>query len=311
VSVFRFLAQHPREGFTLSELARRLDLNKATCHAMFTAMETHGLLLRHPVTKAYTLGPALIGLAEAVAPSEYHALEMARAKMDELSEDLGLAAIVSGRVGDEMVVLARRLPPGYVPPSGRPPTIGTRSAWAPPIGAIFTAWADESVQRAWLDRTDETHRGERREHYEARLEEIRQRGYEVGLVHDSRSRLLRAVRNADEAANPQELRQLVMDLLDHLQDDDGVAASGAGGKQMLYSITAPVFGSGGDVVISITIDGFSKPLGRREIERYGNRLAHSADQVTRAIHGQFPTGWPAAKSVPAKSVPAKSGTAKR
>ena len=62
VAVLNFLAAHPDESFTLSELARRLDLNKATCHALLMPLTQAGYLLRHPTRMNYTLGPALDGV---------------------------------------------------------------------------------------------------------------------------------------------------------------------------------------------------------------------------------------------------------
>src|SRR5205807_5671765 len=46
VAVLNFLTAHPDESFTLSELARRLDLNKATCHALLMTLTDAGYLLR-------------------------------------------------------------------------------------------------------------------------------------------------------------------------------------------------------------------------------------------------------------------------
>ena len=60
VRVLDFLAAHPDDRFTLSELARRLELNKATAHALLVTLTDSGYLLRHPTDMTYSLGPALI-----------------------------------------------------------------------------------------------------------------------------------------------------------------------------------------------------------------------------------------------------------
>ena len=52
VAVLNFLAAHPDESFTLSELSRRLDLNKATCHALLMTLTQAGYLLRHPTRRS-------------------------------------------------------------------------------------------------------------------------------------------------------------------------------------------------------------------------------------------------------------------
>src|SRR4029450_12633950 len=53
VAVLELLANHPEERFTLSEGARRCDLNKATAHALLSALADHGVLLRHPAAQRY------------------------------------------------------------------------------------------------------------------------------------------------------------------------------------------------------------------------------------------------------------------
>src|SRR5207248_704067 len=60
VAVLNFLTAHPDESFTLSELARRLGLNKATCHALLMTLTEAGYVLRHPTRMTYMLGPALV-----------------------------------------------------------------------------------------------------------------------------------------------------------------------------------------------------------------------------------------------------------
>ena len=65
VAVLELLADHPDERFTLSEVARRCGLNKATAHALLSALTAHGILLRHPEEKRYSLGPRLIAIGDA------------------------------------------------------------------------------------------------------------------------------------------------------------------------------------------------------------------------------------------------------
>jgi DNA-binding IclR family transcriptional regulator len=67
VTVLEFLAARPDERFTLSELARGCDLNKATAHALLTELTARGVLLRHPDEKRYSLGPRLVPVGDAAA----------------------------------------------------------------------------------------------------------------------------------------------------------------------------------------------------------------------------------------------------
>ena len=51
VSVIELLAEHPDRGFSLTEVCRRLDLNKATAHALLSS-------LTRPGATAFTVMPS-------------------------------------------------------------------------------------------------------------------------------------------------------------------------------------------------------------------------------------------------------------
>ena len=48
ISVLNFLAAHPADPFTLSDLADRLDINVASAHALLGVLTDAGYLVRHP-----------------------------------------------------------------------------------------------------------------------------------------------------------------------------------------------------------------------------------------------------------------------
>jgi len=291
--VLRFLAAHPGEPFTLSELARHLGLNKATCHAMFAAMTEHGVIVRNPSSKTYSLGPTLITLAESVAPDKSRAVECVRGEMEALTEELGLASIVTGLLNDDTVILARRLPNDYRAPTGRVFDLGNRQSWAPPVGPVFAAWAAPEDTQRWLDRGFDG-ATDRRPYYERRLGEIRRRGYDVGLASDPRTRLLKAVMLLDDQTGP-DARDAIRELLEDLDKDreeTPVELGRSDREHLVFHMTAPIFGRSSDVVITLTLDGFDKPMSDRDIRAIGERLLDSTERVTSAIHGRFPADWP-------------------
>ena len=91
VAVLELLADHPDERFTLSEVARRCGLNKATAHALLSALTAHGILLRHPDEKRYSLGPRLVAIGDA-ARRGYTAVDFAPPVLGRLAADTGLSA---------------------------------------------------------------------------------------------------------------------------------------------------------------------------------------------------------------------------
>lgn len=107
IAVLNFLAAHPGERFTLSEVARSLHLNKATLHALLSAMTESGYLVRDPAQKSYGLGPALIALGNS-ALGTYPAADYAVPEMQGLSDELGLDCVASAAIHDEIVILDRK-----------------------------------------------------------------------------------------------------------------------------------------------------------------------------------------------------------
>ena len=148
VAVLELLASHPDERFTLSEVARRCELNKATAHALLSALSDHGVLLRHPGEKRYSLGPRLIAIGDA-ARRGYTALDFVGPVLDGLVARTGLWARAWRRVDDHAVEAAEAGRPPDRPGSLARPV---RLPLAPPLGVLFVAWSDAPSVEAWLAR---------------------------------------------------------------------------------------------------------------------------------------------------------------
>jgi len=277
MAVLDFLAAHPGESFTLSELARRLDLNKATAHALLNSLTAAGYLLRHPARMTYTLGPALIALG-AAAQQQFEAADFAREEMRSLSDELGLECLATTAVGDDMLIVAR---------AGAPRALGTvqpgqRLPLTPPLGSVFMAWAaDDEVER-WLRRAPDEDAGQ----YRAGLEAVRRRGYAVGLEADPRATLGRTLADLTHDAPA---RRLVEQLLDELGHQEYILTTvDRQGRYLVNHLVAPVFGPSGDVVLALSLYGFTGAMTGRQLERYGDRLLEATGNVTKSIHGREP-----------------------
>ncbi|HVM40889.1 MAG TPA: helix-turn-helix domain-containing protein [Acidimicrobiia bacterium] len=288
VSVLNFLAAHPGEDFSLSELSRRLDLNKATAHSMLNALADAGYILRHPARLTFSLGPALIALGNAAQGGGTPVVEFARDEMRQLADRLGLECLATQALGDEIVIVAR---------SGVPRTgalngllqVGQRLPLVPPLGTVFKAWAPPREVERWLAllgrdaSPDEVHR------YGLGLEAARGRGYVVGLEADPRATLGQALRQlaGDERAAPS--RRVVESLIDDLGHEDYILVElDASADYFVNHLVAPVFGPAGDVALALSLFGFPARLSGQEVARYGEALRDACNRVTKSIHGREP-----------------------
>ncbi len=275
IAVLDFLAAHPGEGFTLSELARRLELNKATAHALLATLTDAGYLLRHPTRLTFQLGPSLIALG-AAAHGQFEAADFAREEMRSLSDELGLECLATTAVGDEMLIVSRAGPPRALN-SVQP---GQRLPLTPPLGSVFMAWSDEDAIERWLARAPV----EDAEQYRAGLEATRQRGYAVGLEADPRATLGQALKGL---ADDDRARLLVDQLIDELGHQEYILTSiDRQARYLVNHLVAPVFGPDGDVVLALSLFGFGAAITGKQVESYGERLLDATRNVTKSIHGR-------------------------
>jgi DNA-binding IclR family transcriptional regulator len=277
MTVLDFLAAHPGEAFTLSELARRLELNKATAHALLNSLTAAGYLLRHPTRMTYTLGPALIALG-AAAQHQFEAADFAREEMRSLSDELALECLATTAVGDDMLIVAR---------AGAPRALGTvqpgqRLPLTPPLGSVFMAWAPDADVERWLGRAPAGDAPQ----YRAGLEAVRRRGYAVGLEADPRATLGRALA---DLAHDAPARRMVEQLLDELGHQEYILTSvDRQARYLVNHLVAPVFGPGAEVVLALSLYGFTGAMTGRRLETYGDRLLEATRNVTKSIHGREP-----------------------
>src|ERR687891_2173201 len=161
IAVLNFLAARPNDRFTLSEIARAADLNKATLHAILGALTESGFVLREEERKTYSLGPALVALGGAAVEAN-PAVQLALPHMEALSSELGLDCVASTAIEDQIVILARTA-------SRRPFGInvepGQRLPLSPPLGTVFVAWSSNERIEQYLSKVGPVASKERLERY--------------------------------------------------------------------------------------------------------------------------------------------------
>ncbi|HLM29425.1 MAG TPA: helix-turn-helix domain-containing protein [Acidimicrobiales bacterium] len=278
MAVLELLAGHPDERFTLSEVARRCDLNKATAHALLSTLSEHGVLLRHPQEKRYSLGPRLVAIGEA-ARRGYSAVDFVPAVLEDLSAGTGKWTRAFVRTGDRVEVVAQARAPSDVDRS--------RDVVLPlvaPIGVLWMAWSDAPTVEAWLARAVT---GAAVRPALDVLPVVRRNGFAVTLASPEWRALSepshgRATRKEPE---PGELRALLAalgrrPLLSGIDDRS---------SYQVGEVAAPVFGMSGAVELTVAVSGLDgRELRGDELRAVAERVKAAGDDLTTAIRGRRP-----------------------
>ena len=279
MQILDFLADHPTDAFSLSELARRLEMNKASAHATLNALIDAGYLLRHPTRKDYHLGPRLMTVGEA-ARNQFPVVEFARDELRRLSDDLAMECVASTAVADEMVIVDRA---GPVRPIGVTVAVGFRFPLVPPMGTVFMAWSSPDEIDEWLRRVGPTVDDEELDRYRLALAAVRERGFSAGLDADASRDLSEALARRDAAG-----RRDVGAALTH--DEYQLIALERSDHYRLNHVGAPVFDAEGAVALGVFVVGFRDALTADQVPDYADRLMKATDAITESIHGRRPDG---------------------
>ena len=286
VAILELLAAHPRDRFTLSEVARRCSLNKATAHALLATLSQHGILLRHPDEKRYSLGPRLVEIG-AAALRGYTAIDFAPAALERLSVATGRWCRAFARQEDLVSVVAQARVPADVDPLDP-----VALPLTPPLGALWMAWSDRPTVEAWLARAAAADAvGPSQE----ALPAIRRDGFGVTRASPELRLLSRPVVPAggptaatrrERRPTPDELRALLAAIgRQHLLLIDVEDA----GTYRVADVAAPVFDASGNAALVVAVSGLDDvELRGTEVRALGAQVAATAEALTVAVRGQNP-----------------------
>ena len=277
VQILDFLADHPTDSFSLSELARRLDMNKASAHATLNALVDAGYLLRHPTRKDYHLGPRLMTVGEA-ARNQFPVVEFARGELRRLSDDLGMECVASTAVADELVIVDRA---GPVRPIGVSVAVGHRFPLVPPMGTVFMAWAPADEIDEWLRRVGPEADEAELDRYRQALAAVRERGFSAGLDADTTRDLSETLAGRDEAGR--------RDIAAMAHDEYQLIELEGADEYRLNTLGAPVFDAQGRVVLGLFVAGFRGAQTAEQIPDLADRLMKAAGAITDSVLGHLPS----------------------
>lgn len=286
LAILDLLMANPHQAFGLTEMTRRLNLNKATCHAILTTMANYGFLVQHPKTKAYRLGPSIIAAGNA-AFAQFPVLEYARPELEGLQNELGIGFAVTGRSKLHMVLLALY---GHATPLIDSFQLGLRLPNTAPVAACYTAFSPANQLEAWLTRAH-TSRGEYNEKLDQKLRvsliSIRARGFEVTLKTNAEAELTKQLAHINNSWSLTELEEITNkyqhDLCDESYHLDRIDPKS---RYNVSTISLPVYAYKEVPVMCFVAGSFDKPVLGSQIEEIAARIQQSADRVTALASGQ-------------------------
>ena len=142
------LLSHPENGqMRFSDVVREVELSQATAHAILKTLSDRGWVQRDPVTKTFSLGPAL-SLIGARLDAARPLAHVARAAARRLATAVNMPASVIERTGDDLVITAFEQPKGGAVPASP----NERIPYTAPFGVAFAAWDTPDAQQAWIQR---------------------------------------------------------------------------------------------------------------------------------------------------------------
>jgi DNA-binding IclR family transcriptional regulator len=275
VTLLNFLAAHPTEAFTLSELAARLDVNASSLHALCNALIDAGYVSRHPRQRTFTLGPAVVALGSAAIEAN-PVIDVTRDAARELARETGLEVAVTAVAGRQIVFLARA---GHHSARGFPIHVGQQVPFAPPLGAVFVAWGDDGP---WLEESADPDQLRRV------LRGVRQRGYAVAVEADARRALGEALGDLADMPSHGPRHDLVATLAELGHQAYQLEYVVSTRRYDVSMVSAPVFGTAGDVVLALTLVGFAPAMRGSQVAALGERLRDAGLVVTRRSRGRVP-----------------------
>jgi DNA-binding IclR family transcriptional regulator len=288
LAILDLLMANPHQAFGLTEMTRRLNLNKATCHAILTTMATYGFLVQHPKTKAYRLGPSIIAAGNA-AFVQFPVLEYARPALESLEQDLDVGFAVTGRSKSHIVLLALYGSASALIDNFQ---LGLRLPNIAPIGACFTAWSPAKHLEAWLTAAHEARGG-----YHEKLDQrfrvsvigIRARGYEVILKTRAEAQLHRNLADIHNNWNLHDLEEATTAYQRALCEEQvHLDRIDPRGHYEVSTINVPVFAYRQLPALCFAAGSFSGPVSGTDIEHIAARMRAAADQVTEVARSHAP-----------------------
>ncbi|WP_372747636.1 IclR family transcriptional regulator [Litorivivens sp.] len=285
IDVINFLAAHPTEAFTLTELAEQLALSHGSAHRVLNALTEARYLSRHPKHKTYSLGLALVAIGQA-ALERHRAVDIARREMLKLADQLHVRCIATTIVEDEMLFVAKEGMPQTLEELSR---VGERRPFIPPFALCHVAWATQDKIEAYFDKASGGVSHQMRDCLLKAMAAIRERGYAIAAMGPGMEVLRQAIHKHASNYRDTEYWQRMHSYISELDSDEIqlLDLSDLGNREISF-LAAPVFASNGEVALEISLSGIPANTSATELKRYVDRLRAMTALITSETHGRMP-----------------------
>ncbi len=274
--LLNFLAAHPDERLSYSELSSRLGINQASTHNLLMALTECGYLRRDPNNRTFSLGAALVAIGDA-ALRENPLVDETRVEMARLAKELDMGAAALVRAGSDALCVARAGPRRT---QVDPPEVGQRIPIMAPLVSAFVAWSPEEEVEQWLLRGGTS--AEDQPRTREILERVRNRGYSVALEVPGRRRLGSLIAELAENPHSVDLRHQLHRTIGELGRTSYQLREVDGQKQSISTITAPVFDRHGEVGTAVSLQVFARDMEPGEVAAIGDRLLDMTRTLSRS-----------------------------
>jgi DNA-binding IclR family transcriptional regulator len=281
--VLNLLAREPDERLTASEIARRLELNLATCQSILATLTESGLLVRLPEDRTFALGPALVRLGDA-ARSLNPALAVVGEALERLHAETGYGCAAAVVHADRLVVARRVGPHGAFPVPAM-----ADGAWplSAPIGITTMAWRTQREIDAWFEGSTRADDDEYRARVPQVLAAIRDTGWCVWHLGSAAQLAAPQFESLLDSVGDGHDRELVVQLVRRLAvaGTEAYLPDELAGKRRLGVglITASVWGVGADPSIEVSLHVFKEALPAAEVRRLAERVAAVRTEVSSQV----------------------------
>ncbi|HEX7852784.1 MAG TPA: MarR family transcriptional regulator [Sphingobium sp.] len=265
VSIINFIADHPGQSFTLTDIVRALRLSRATCHALLGGLVEAGYLFRAS-DKSYVLGPALIAMGE-TAKANFSASQVAQPEMRALADRYDAICALCCLEGYDAVIRDRASAYSHV---GHATVRGAHLPLLAQFASVFFVWSSTTDVNAWLDAHEVVPRPEQREAMSKGIDVIRQQGFGVAVRTDDAPGI---VSSLEREAGVQMLEKSMVPLFEIDPDADYLPSY----------VQAPIYDSRRRVPYVIALSGFKSHVTGRELVEIGAAVRETCERLSTFV----------------------------